>query len=90
MELLLGFNVEVLNNSCNTCTRVLSDMYTLIPQACGSWDSDVHIRQTTRVVLQLLNVAAVNTINRPAVNTINRPTVNTINRSDVFHELYDM
>ena len=33
MELLLGFNVEVLHNSCNTCTRVLPDMYTLIPQA---------------------------------------------------------
>ena len=75
MKLLLGFNVEVLHNSCNTCTRVLPDMYTLIPQACSSQDSDIHIRQTTRVVLQLLNVAAVNTINRPIVNTIKRSNV---------------
>ena len=75
MELLLGFNVEVLHNSCNTCTRVLPDMYTLIPQACGSRDSDVHISQITRVELQLLNMTAVNTINRPAVNTINRSDV---------------
>ena len=35
MQLLLGFNVEVLHNSWNTCTHVLPDMYTLIPQACS-------------------------------------------------------
>ena len=30
------------------CTRVLPDMYTLIPWACGPWASGVHIRQNTR------------------------------------------
>ena len=29
-------------------TRVLPDMYTLIPRACGPRDSGVHIRQNTR------------------------------------------
>ena len=41
--------MEVLHNSCNMCTRVLPDMYTLIPRACGPRDSGVHIRQNTRV-----------------------------------------
>ena len=30
------------------CTRVLPDMYTLIPRACGPRASGVHIRQNTR------------------------------------------
>ena len=33
----------MVHNSCNMCTRVLPDMYILIPQASG-----VHIRQNTR------------------------------------------
>ena len=41
--------MEVLHNSCNMCTRVLPDMYALIPRACGPRDSGVHIRQNTRV-----------------------------------------
>ena len=43
-------------------TRVLPDMYTLIPRACGPRDLGVHIRQNTRAhvvpMLQLLNVYA--------------------------------
>ena len=41
--------MEVLHNSCNMCTRVLPNMYTLVSWACGPQDSGVHIRQNTRV-----------------------------------------
>ena len=51
--------MEVLHNGCNTCTRVLPDVYTLIPWACGPKDSGqcTYISGKTLVsVLQLLNV----------------------------------
>ena len=37
------FAYALVHNSCNMRTRVLPDMYTLIPRALG-----VHIRQNTR------------------------------------------
>ena len=55
MELLLGFNMEVLHNGCNTYTRVLPDMHTLIPWACGPRDSGVHIRKNIRVHVTTIN-----------------------------------
>ena len=54
MELLLGFNAEVLHNSCNPCTCVLPDMYTFIPQACGP--REYKSGRTLVSMLQLLNV----------------------------------
>ena len=41
--------MEVLHNSCNMCTRVMPNLYNLIPRACGPRDSGVHIRQNTHV-----------------------------------------
>ena len=59
MELLLGFNVEVLHNSCNTCTHVLPDMYTLIPRAIGSRDRRIATYSYTKniSILQISNRA---------------------------------
>ena len=56
MELLLGFNTEVLHNSCNPCTCVLPDMCTLVlgPVALGI---EVYISGRILVsMLQLLNI----------------------------------
>ena len=53
--------MEVSHNSCNMCTRVLPDMYTLIPRACGPRDSGVHIRQNTRVHVTTINCDLVTT-----------------------------
>ena len=50
--------MEVLHNSCNMCTLVLPDMYTLIPRACGPRDSGVHIRQNTRVHVTTIKCAS--------------------------------
>ena len=46
MELLLGFNAEVLHNGC---THVLPDMCTLIPHTCDLRISGIHIRQISCV-----------------------------------------
>ena len=46
--------IKVVHNSCNMCTCVLPDMYTLIPRACGP---RVYISgRTLMPMLQLLNV----------------------------------
>ena len=58
MELLLGFNTEVLHNSYNVCTRVLPDMCTVHPlglQPLGLGCSYIPGRPLVSV-LQLLSI----------------------------------
>jgi len=40
--------MEVLNISCNMCTRDLPDMYALSPRACGPQALGIHIWQIPR------------------------------------------
>ena len=50
--------MEVLHNSCNMCTCVLPDMYSLIPWICGSreFGCTYQAEHLCSYMLQLLNV----------------------------------